>query len=121
MARTRRRFTPEFKREAVRLVLEGDVHVACDFSGSWTPGFSQPWTPGSEADPDFLILRGESPAGPVEACGNPLRISKVLWADAASVHGTVSFHSALFRNDLTAACSVGFRRGSPRAGWLSFV
>jgi transposase len=28
MARTRRRFTPEFKREAVRLVLEGDVHVA---------------------------------------------------------------------------------------------
>ena len=28
MARKRRRFTPEFKREAVRLVLEGDVHVA---------------------------------------------------------------------------------------------
>ncbi len=28
MARKRRRFTPEFKREAVRLALEGDVHVA---------------------------------------------------------------------------------------------
>ena len=28
MTRKRRRFTPEFKREAVRLVLEGDVHVA---------------------------------------------------------------------------------------------
>ncbi len=28
MARKRRRFTSEFKREAVRLVLEGDVHVA---------------------------------------------------------------------------------------------
>ena len=28
MARKRRRFSAEFKREAVRLVLEGDVHVA---------------------------------------------------------------------------------------------
>ena len=28
MAKKRRRFTPEFKREAVRLVLEGDVPVA---------------------------------------------------------------------------------------------
>ena len=28
MARKRRRFSPEFKRETVRLVLEGDVHVA---------------------------------------------------------------------------------------------